>query len=80
MALAAMDEPIGAGVSPYARWFPVVTFWQVVGDPVVGFGTDPGLGHNSAAEFVEGWAAVAAHDDWSEADTTRLRRFLEPLQ
>jgi uncharacterized membrane protein len=75
-----MSEPIGAGVSTDTRWFPVVTFWQVVGDLVVGFGTDPGFGHNYAAEFVEGWAAVAAPDGWTTADTARLRDFLKPLQ
>lgn len=75
-----MDEPIGAGVSPAVRWFPVVTFWQVVGDLVVGFGTDPGFGHNYAAEFVEGWAAVAAPEGWTPDDTARLRGFLEPIQ
>ncbi|MDJ0954898.1 MAG: alpha/beta-hydrolase family protein [Acidimicrobiia bacterium] len=74
------SDPIGSGVSPDTQWFPVVTFWQVVADLVVGFGTDPGFGHNYAAEFVQGWAAVAAPDGWTSADTDRLRDFLTPLQ
>jgi uncharacterized membrane protein len=51
-----------------------------VSDLVVGCGTDPGFGHNHAAGFAEGWAAVAAPDGWTAEDTARLRGFLEPLQ
>jgi uncharacterized membrane protein len=55
-------------------------FWQVVSDLVVGFGTDPGFGHDCAAESVEGWAAVAAPDGWTAENTDRLRDFLKPLR
>ena len=74
------SEPIGRGVSPNAGWFPIVTFWQVVADLIAGFSTDPGFGHNYAAEFVDAWAAVAAPEGWTHGDTVALQEYLEPLQ
>ncbi len=74
------SEPIGRGVSPSTRWFPIVTFRQVVADLIAEFSTEPGFWPNYRTEFIDGWAAVAAPSGWTDDDTARLQEYLEPKQ
>lgn len=59
-----------------ASWFPFVTWAQGVVDLFDGFAAGPGFGHDFSHAFVAGWAALAAPDGWTAADTIRLEAFL----
>lgn len=71
-----LEEPPGDDVLPTMRWFPLVTFLQITADLVNSIEVPPGHGHNYAALFADGWAAVAAPDAWLRSDTERLRLLL----
>ena len=63
----------GPDVSPDMRWYPFVTFWQVVADLAFATGVPEGHGHEYGSRAADGWAAVAPPPGWSEADTARLK-------
>jgi uncharacterized membrane protein len=63
----------GPDVSPSMFWMPFVTFWQVTADLVFSTGVPDGHGHKYAADYVNGWAAVAQPPGWTTDDTRRLR-------
>ncbi|MFI6292136.1 alpha/beta hydrolase [Nonomuraea sp. NPDC050790] len=67
-----LTAPRGPDVNPQMNWFPLVTFWQVLGDMSVALSVPAGHGHVYGANVAEGWAAVAAPRGWSTADTARL--------
>ena len=69
-------EPIGYDVSPATRWYPFVTFWQVVFDLIAGFSAPSGYGHNYSVDMADAWAAVVAPDGWTVRDSDRLRDHL----
>ena len=69
-------EPRGDDVSPAMSWYPVVTFWQVTADLTNAVSVPDGHGHNYGDIIVEGWAAVAAPDGWTAADTARVQQVL----
>lgn len=72
-------EPDWAGTpaapdrSPAFRWYPIVTFWQVVTDLTDSLGVPTGYGHHFGSNVVDGWVAVSAPDDWTDDDTARLK-------
>jgi uncharacterized membrane protein len=68
-----LDAPRGPGVPRQMRWFPLVTFWQVMVDLTFSRGAPPGHGHQYGNNVVDGLAAIAAPPGWSGADTARLR-------
>ena len=70
------EEPKAYDIPDRARWFPIITGVQSVGDLVNGFYAAPGHGHNYDLDFVGGWANVTSPDGWTDADTARLRSFL----
>jgi uncharacterized membrane protein len=70
------EHPKGYDVPARAGWFPIVTGLQEVADLVAGFSAPSGYGHNYGIDFAAGWAAVAAPEGWTTADTTRLQRHL----
>lgn len=74
-----LQEPRGPDVAPAMRWYPVVTFWQVVVDLLFANDVPPGHGHRYGVNVADGWAAVAAPDGWTEADTARLRKVLAAI-
>jgi uncharacterized membrane protein len=57
-------------------WYPLVTFWQLTFDLVNAKSVPDGHGHNYDALTLDGWAAVAAPDGWTAADTARVRAVL----
>ncbi len=68
-----LAEPPGYDRLPSMRWFPFVTFWQVSADLTNAAGVPDGHGHNYGTTVLDGFAAVAAPDGWTPADTERIR-------
>ena len=68
--------PRAYDVSAAVRWIPIVTGIQMVGDLVDAYHAPPGHGHNYNVDFVGAWANVAPPSGWTDADTSRLTRFL----
>jgi uncharacterized membrane protein len=64
----------GPDVSPFFRWFPVVTFLQVGFDIPMATAAPLGFAHNySPDEYIDAWIAVTAPDDWKDEDTEALK-------
>lgn len=72
-----MDEPRGRDVSPEMGFIPVVTFWQVVVDLVIGTSAPPGHGHRFGAAQAEAWSLILPPLGWSSPDTARLVTVLD---
>ncbi|MEJ5920274.1 alpha/beta-hydrolase family protein [Corynebacterium sp. H78] len=53
-----LREPLGRDVLPTMRWFPFVTFWQVLIDGLVSTETPGGIGHRYEEEMLPAWASV----------------------
>lgn len=68
-----MQEPRGPDVSPYLRWYPIVTGLQLAADMMTG--TTPfGYGHEYAAEhYLDSWYALTDPEGWDEQSLRRLR-------
>jgi uncharacterized membrane protein len=64
----------GPDVSPYLRWFPIVTFLQVGFDIPLATTPPKGYGHNfDAASYIDAWIEVTQPPDWDAEDTKRLK-------
>ncbi|MTE11271.1 alpha/beta hydrolase [Nocardia aurantiaca] len=72
-----LSEPRGADVSPQMRWWPFVTFWQVVADLTNAQGVSDGHGHRYGSLVLDGWAAIAAPPDWDQDLAERIRTQIE---
>lgn len=70
------ERPVGYDVPSSTRWFPVVSFVQVVADLIAGFSAPPGHGHDYDNGFAAAWATVVPPQGWTPADTARLERHL----
>lgn len=69
-----MKEPPGDGVSPYLRFMPFVTQWQLALDMALSTAAPPGYGHGYyAADYIGPWVQVTDPEGWSDADTQRLK-------
>ena len=66
-------DPAAPDRSPAFTWMPLVTFWQVVADLADSLGVPTGFGHHFGSNVVDGWVAISAPDDWTPADTARLK-------
>lgn len=75
-----MHEPRAPDVSEELRWYPVVTFLQLLADLAIGR-APPGYGHSiAAAHYLEAWLDLTEPEGWSEKELGRLRaRFATPL-
>lgn len=72
---AWLEGERGPDVSPYLRWYPIVTFLQVAFDLPLATSVPKGYGHNyAAADYIDSWIEVTAPTDWKAEDTTRLKR------
>jgi uncharacterized membrane protein len=68
-----MKDPRGPDVSPEFRWYPVVTFMQLVLDLAMSTTSPKGYGHVFAApHYINGWVAVT-DSAWPEAEIERLK-------
>jgi len=78
-----LKEPPGIDRIAAMHWYPIVTFWQVSADLTANVGSagasPSGHGHNYGLSQLDGWAAVAAPDSWTDDDTERVRRWLDKL-
>lgn len=64
----------GQDVSPFLRWFPLVTFFQVAFDIPAATSVPLGYGHNFAPEnYIDAWIEVTQPDNWSVVDNVRLK-------
>lgn len=69
-----MREPPGDGVSPYLRFMPIVTQFQLALDMALSTTVPAGYGHSyHAQDYIGPWVAVTAPEGWTEADTARLK-------
>ena len=69
----------GPDVSPYLKWFPVVTFLQVGFDLPMATSVPIGYGHNFApANYIDAWIEVTQPTAWSNEDTDRLKQHFTP--
>ncbi|MDQ4028748.1 MAG: alpha/beta-hydrolase family protein [Actinomycetota bacterium] len=51
----AWHDPVGGGVMPEARWYPVVTFWQLTADMAGAARVPPGHAHEYESLFADAW-------------------------
>lgn len=72
-----LKEPRGNDVIEDTRWYPFVTFWQLVIDLPLAYGVPNGHGHKYDQKVVEGWANVLTPQGWTETDTSRLKEILQ---
>jgi uncharacterized membrane protein len=77
---AWLAEPPGRDRTATMRWYPMITFWQVGFDMTNAVDVPGGHGHNYGTTVLDGWAAVAPPDGWTEADTDRVRTWLENVR
>ena len=72
-----MKPPRGHDVSPYLRWYPIVTGLQVAADLLTGIGNTPsGYGHEYADEhYFDSWLALTEPEGWSVSQIERLRLY-----
>ena len=64
----------GPDVSPELRWYPIVTFVQLLLDMATAIIPPLGYGHTYGPNgYIDGWAEVTAPDGWTEADSTQLK-------
>ncbi len=77
-----MQSPRGPDVSPYLRWYPIVTGLQVTADLLTGIGnTPPGFGHEYAAvHYFDAWLALTEPEGWNDGELESLRIYFESLK
>jgi uncharacterized membrane protein len=64
----------GPDVSPYLRWYPIITFLQTAFDLPMATSIPTGYGHNYApASYIDAWIAVTDPPGWTADHTTRLK-------
>ncbi|BCS98925.1 membrane protein [Desulfoluna limicola] len=64
----------GRDVSPYFRWFPVVSFFQTAFDIPMATSVPLGYGHNfSPGAYIQAWIEVTRPKNWSASDTENLK-------
>jgi uncharacterized membrane protein len=65
----------GPDVSPYLRWYPIVTFLQTAFDLPRSTSVPTGHGHNyDPSSYIDAWVSVTAPEPWSSSDTERLKQ------
>lgn len=72
-----MHEPRGPDVSPQMRWYPIVSFLQLLVDMMTATTTPMGHGHVYAPQhYIDAWIEVTDVQGWSQADIDRLKAHL----
>lgn len=75
-----LQGPRGYDVPKRAHWFPFVTWAQTSTDLIAGFAAAAGHGHNYDNAWPQAWAAVAAPEGWTTADTKAIAKRLAAFQ
>jgi uncharacterized membrane protein len=74
---AWMAEPRGPDVSPELRWYPLVTFFQLLLDVMTATTTPMGYGHVYAPQhYIDAWVEVT-DVRWTPEEIDRLKRQFE---
>jgi uncharacterized membrane protein len=69
-----LDGERGPDVSPYLRWWPIVTFLQVGFDLPMATAVPMDYGHNfGPSSYIGAWIEVSQPPDWSSEITERLK-------
>ncbi len=69
-----MKDPPAEDVSKHLIFIPVVTQFQLALDMALSFDAPTGHGHAYfAQDYIAPWVEVTAPDDWTDADTERLK-------
>jgi uncharacterized membrane protein len=69
-----MTAPRGPDVSPELRWYPVVTFAQLLLDMAIALAVPIGHGHYYAhPHYIDAWHAVTAPEGWTPEEIERLK-------
>ena len=64
----------GPDVSPELRWYPIVTFVQLLLDMATAIIPPLGYGHTYGPNgYIDGWAEVTAPEGWNETTSTQLK-------
>ncbi len=64
----------GPDVSPYLRWYPLVTSLQLFFDLATSTNVPLGYGHNyHSSSYIDAWVAVTEPPQWSVGETHRLK-------
>jgi uncharacterized membrane protein len=74
-----LTPPLGPGVAPQMKWYPIITFLQVGMDLISG-GEPPEVGHNYAAAIGPAVALTVNSPGWTSEMTTRLQSALPKLR
>jgi uncharacterized membrane protein len=71
-----LNDQRGPDVSPYLKWFPIVTFLQTGFDLPMATSVPLGYGHNYHPDhYLDAWIAVTDPAGWSDEDTRRLKQW-----
>jgi uncharacterized membrane protein len=64
----------GPDVSPYVRWWPIVTFFQILFDLPMATSVPTGYGHNYApADYLECWISVTTDSTQASDEYSKIR-------
>jgi len=75
-----MKQPRGPDVSPYLRWYPVVTMLQLALDMAMATTSPMGYGHVYAPEhYIDAWVAVTDPQGLAPGDVERLKAMVSKL-
>jgi uncharacterized membrane protein len=73
-----MKAPRGPDVSPELRWYPVVTFLQLLLDMTRSTTSPMGYGHVFApAHYIDAWIEVTDVQGWTAQEVARLKQEFE---
>ncbi|WP_246666009.1 alpha/beta-hydrolase family protein [Aquamicrobium sp. LC103] len=71
---AWMYDPRGADVTPELRWFPIVTFLQLLLDMAAATTAPIGYGHlYSPVHYIDAWAALTDPEGWDAESIAKLK-------
>ncbi|TWU56326.1 alpha/beta hydrolase [Rubripirellula reticaptiva] len=71
---AWLTDPPGPDVSPYLRWYPIITFLQIGFDLPMATTVPIGHGHNYApSSYIDGWVAVTQSEYASPSQIKSLK-------
>ena len=72
---AWLTDPPGPDVSPYLRWYPIITFLQIGFDLPMATTVPIGHGHNYApSSYIDGWVAVTQPQYASQTQVESLKK------
>lgn len=71
-----LEQPRAHDVSPAMRWYPVLTFWQVVCDLATADSVPDGYGHRYGTMPTTAWAQITQPPGWTAEKIAALTAYL----